>query len=279
MQTLFLIGATGNVGTLLLRSLRERSNGTAMVKAAARSEQAAVAIVRTGAQPVAFDLRDPENFVAALAGNETIFLLRPYSIAQLIQGKQVIDSARRIGASHIVTIGAHGAPDTPHPIIGWNFLVESYVERSGMAWTHLRPNFFMENILAQRDPASGTIFNGLTAPVSWIASSDIASVAAAVLLDPARHDGKAYSLASDRRTVSEIADLLSEMTGTPHRQVVPPREQTIDALVEAERERLYVEAINAGRVPEADEVFDTVADIAGHDGESWETFLTKSLMQ
>jgi len=281
MSVAFLIGATGNVGAHLLEELGpDREAGTLHLRVAARSEAAAAKVRAAGAEPVSFDLERPAEFDAALAGSDTVFLLRPYSIRQLIQGKQTIDAARRVGVTHLVVVGAHGRPDTPYPIIGWNFLVEAWAERSGLGWTHVRPNFFMENILIQRDGARGTIANRIAAPVSWVASADIAAVSAAIVRNPTAHRGQAYSIATDARSVEDIAALFTEITGRPHRVEPPSRETMLERLVRGGREPVYAEplvdyadAINAGLVPEAAATFDTVERIGGRPGMTWERFI------
>ncbi len=239
-------------------------------------------VLHEGLVPVAFDLDDFESLDAALAGADTIFLLRPYTLRQMMHGKHVIDSARRVGAKHIVTVGAFGNPDTPWPIIGWNFLVESYAERSGLGWTHLRPNYFMDNVLQQRDFASATIFNRIARPVSWIASEDIAAVAAAVIRDPASHSGKTYPLASVAAHISEIAELFTQMSGRAHKVGATPPEKMMERLLAQGREPEYamalvdyIDAVNAGRVPEIAAVFDTVETVARRPATTWRRFLEK----
>lgn len=285
MKTVFLIGATGHVGAHLMRELAaDHARGALRVKVAARSAPAAAKVAAAGLEPVAFDLDEQAGFDAALAGADVIFLLRPYTIRQLMQGKQVIDAARRAGASAVVLLGAHGAPDTPHPMIGWNFLVEAYAERSGLAWTHLRPNFFMDNLLAQYDAAAGALRSGIAVPVSWVAGEDIAAVAAAVLRDPFGHAGRAYALAADRRAPVEIAAVIARLTGRPCEVLRPPRDLVLDRLLKQGRELVYAEplldyidAINAGRVPEAADVTTAVEDVTGRPSVTIEAFLAKHL--
>lgn len=282
MRRAFLIGATGQVGGYLLRELRAHPAPQALeLHVAARSEQAAAKARAAGATPVHFDLDGAADFDAAFRGCDLVFLLPPYSLGQMMQSKRVVDAARRSGVAHLVNVSAYGgSTDTPHPIIGWNHLVDAYIERSGMAWTHLRPNFFMENLRVQRDAASGEIRNRLGAPVSWVSARDIAAVAAEVLRQPAAHEAQTLDLAVDRRSVVEIAALFERATGRPHRAAPPSQEQMLERLMRAGRERAYaqplveyVDAINAGRVPGIDAIFDTVERITGRPGLRWEEFI------
>lgn len=281
MQTALLLGATGHVGKALMAELApDHAAGRLRVKVGARSATSGALVTAAGLEAAAFDFADRVGFDAVLAGVDTVFLLRPYTLKQLIYGKQVIDAAVRAGVGHIVTIGAYGAPDTPWEVIGWNFLVEAYAERSGMGWTHLRPNYFMDNILQQR--VGEVIYNRITRPVSWIASEDIAAVAAAVIRDPILHAGRAYALASHAASVQQIADLFTRVTGRIHSVGVTPREKMMERLLAQGREPEYamalvdyVDAVSDGRVPEIADTFDTVERVCGRPSTTWEGFLAR----
>lgn len=279
----FLIGATGHIGKNLIDELKpDQAAGRLSIRAGVHSDKSRDYITQAGAEAVNFDLADCSGFDAALAGSDTVFLLRPYTIRQMMMGKQVIDSAKRVGVKHMVTLGAFGAPDTPHPVIGWNFLVEAWAERSGMNWTHLRPNYFMDNLLVQRDKASNTLFNSITRPVSWISSEDIAAVAAAVIRNPQAHAGQAYPLASVAAGIAEIADIFTRLTGQKHGHASPPIERLKARLAAQGREPDYaqalidyIEAVSAGQVPEIADTFDTVEHVAGRPAMTWEAFLER----
>ncbi|MGQ0698402.1 MAG: NmrA family NAD(P)-binding protein [Panacagrimonas sp.] len=285
-QTAFLIGATGNIGRSLLGELQaDHAAGRLKVKVGVRSQGSSDQVKSLGLEPVPFDFDRWQDFDSALRGADSVFLLRPYTLKQMMHGKLVADSAKRVGVRHIVTIGAFGRPDTPWPVIAWNFLVEAYVERMGLAFTHLQPNYFMDNLLVQRDPVSCTIFNRITVPVSWIATSDIAAVAAAALRNPAAHAGKTYPLAAEAASVEQIAQWCSEITGQRHTIGITPREKMMERLTAQGREPEYAlalvdyaDAVNRGEVPEVADTFDTVERVAGRPALSFRDFLESRLM-
>lgn len=283
--TVFLIGATGHIGAALIEELApDHAAGRLRVKVGVRSERSAAVVRAAGLEPVHFDLDRPRTHDPALAGAERLFLLRPYTLRQMMHGKLVADASRRTGVRHIVTIGAYGRPDTPWPVIGWNFLVEAYVDRCGIAATHLQPNYFMDNTLAQRDAASATLYNRITVPVSWIAAADIAAVAAAVLRDPAPHAGRSYPLASEVASAQQIAALMSEITGRPHAVASGSREKMMERLLAQGREPEYalalvdyVDAVSRNEVPEIADTFDTVERVAGRPAIRFRDFLRRRL--
>jgi uncharacterized protein YbjT (DUF2867 family) len=283
--TVFLIGATGHVGDALLDELAvDHASDRLIVKAGVRSPRSHALAARKGLLAVDFDLDQIATFDNALRGVDTVFLLRPYTLRQLMHGKTVTDAARRVGVKTIVTIGAYGRPDTPWPVIGWNFLVEAYVERSGLSFTHLQPNYFMDNILAQLDSKSHTLASRLQAPVSWIAASDIAAVAAAVLRDPAPHAGKTYPLAAEAASPDDIAAMLTDITGHQHKVFVPESHRMMDRLLAQGREPEYaqalidyVDAVASGAVPEIADTFDTVEQVVGRPALRFRDFLQRNL--
>lgn len=282
---IFLIGATGQIGKSLIAELApDHQAGRLKVMAGVHSERSEKLVRATGIETCHFNLDNPASFDVALRGVDTVFLLRPYTLKQMMHGKLVTDAARRMGVKHIVAIGAYGRPETPWAVIAWNFLVEAYIERSGIAWTHLQPNYFMDNVLVQRDPASCTLFNRITVPVSWIATADIAAVAAAVLRNPAPHAGKIYPLAAEVASSAQIVQMMSEITGKPHALGITPREKMMERLMAQGREAEYAQAlieyadgVNRGDVPEIADTFDTVERVAGRPAIRFRDFLRAAL--
>jgi uncharacterized protein YbjT (DUF2867 family) len=59
----------------------------------------------------------------------------------------VIDASREKGVKHLVLNSALGAGDYPKSFPAWHRMVEDKLKASGLAFTILRPNSFMQNIL------------------------------------------------------------------------------------------------------------------------------------
>jgi uncharacterized protein YbjT (DUF2867 family) len=116
---------------------------------------------------------------------------------------------------HVVHQGIFGNWDCTDPHFAWHQLVERYIEGSGLAWTHLHPNVFME-LLSNMTPVRGGAFSVFWGDrrVGWVAVRDIAAVAAAVLRDgPERHGGKDYWLSTEVASGPEVASIFSEVLG------------------------------------------------------------------
>lgn len=55
-----------------------------------------------------------------------------------------MNAAEKAGVQHIVHVGVFAEWDTTDAHFAWRQLIEKHIEASGIAWTHLYPNMFME---------------------------------------------------------------------------------------------------------------------------------------
>jgi len=210
-----VIGATGQTGRYIVADF-ERDPGDVRLRLAARKKADVESMRAAGKDAVHFDLDDPETFPFALAGVDRLYLLTGYSVAMLVQSKTVIDAARKAGVRHIVHQGIFGHWDCSDAHFAWHLMIEKYIEASGIAWTHLHPNVFMENLLTFLAPRGGKVTSFLGGQrVGWIALKDLAAVAAVVLRQgPERHAGRDYWLSPEVLTGAQVADILSDVLGT-----------------------------------------------------------------
>ena len=177
-----ILGATGRTGSKVIAEL-ERIN-TVQVVYSSRSLTQVEAWRRDGTEAVLLDLDQPETFSNALAGIDRLFLVTGYTVAMVHQSKTIVDAAADSGVSFIVHLGIFGNGRMTHPYAAWHEMVERYIEGSGVAWAHLHPHFFMDNLLSASPVVNGKFywFMGDQA-VGWVAPEDVAAVAAKVLTE------------------------------------------------------------------------------------------------
>jgi NAD(P)H dehydrogenase (quinone) len=213
---IFLMGTTGQTGRLILEEL-DRDAGNARIRIGVRKQTDLDRLQAAGRDAVLFDLDDPRTFGPALYGVDRMNILTGYTIAMTHQTKTVVDAAKKAGVKHIVNQGVFAADDATDSKYCWFALVEAYIEASGVAWTHLHPNVFLENMLSVSQPVGGTFstFWGENR-VGYVALHDLAAVTAKVLRDgPERHGSKDYYLSTETMTSSELATAFSEVLGRP----------------------------------------------------------------
>jgi len=245
METVLILGGSGTVGSYLLEEIgRQGLDRRMKFNCAARSEASARKIRAHGFEVVPIDLEESKSVKAAVQDVTTIFLLKPYAMNMLSYAKRVVDSASYAGVRAIVNLSAFGPESSCIDLLSWHRLVDSYVERSGISFTHLRPSFFMEGLAARINRKAGVVYDlSDSKVVPWVAAADIARVAATIIADPSRHAGKAYSLISEASSAPRVAHLLSELTGEEFKATPMDEETAINGLVARGREPLFARAI------------------------------------
>lgn len=211
---ILLTGATGQVGRELVREL---TTARAPFRALVRSAGKAETIRSAGGEAVVGDFGDAAALRTALAGAEKLFLLSPASPDLPSVEGRIVDAAKTAGVRHVVKLSAVGADaQTPHPFALLHRESERRIEASGIPYTLLRPNFFMQNYLTFADAvrSQGTIAapagNGRHADIDV---QDVAAVAARVLTEEG-HAGRAYELSGpEARSFADAARTISKISG------------------------------------------------------------------
>lgn len=224
-------GATGTVGAELVKNLSAR--GVA-VRAAVHSAAKAEKVRGPNVETVEMDLARPESVDAAFKGVDKAFLLTPGAQNMVELGQRMVDAAKKGGVKHIVRLSGFGADVEPGIQFGqWHRAVERHIEASGIAYTILRPNNFMQNFIVNYPAAGGVYYLPLgDGKISYIDVRDIAAVAATVLTATG-HEGKAYTLTGGEAiSVSEVAQAISAATGKTFSYVNVPEEAARNAMKE-----------------------------------------------
>ena len=209
---ILVTGSSGLVG----REVASRLAGRAPVRLAVR-DSARDGVGATVAERVRFDFSDPETFEAALRGVGRVFLLRPPRLARPRRDfGPFVAAMRRAGVERVAFLSVRGAarnPLLPHHGI------ETLLESSGPAWTHLRPNDFMQNLatvhradIRDRGEIWAPAGRGRT---SFVDVRDVAEAAARTLTEPG-HERRASTLTGGEAFgMEEVATLLSRALGRP----------------------------------------------------------------
>lgn len=210
--TILVLGASGTIGKQVVTELEGKSVN---VRITSRKQEEVDRLRSEGKDCRFLDLDDPTTFALALAGVDRVFLLTGYTVGMLTQSKTLVDAAKKAGVRHIVHVGVFAEWDTTDAHFAWHQMIEKYIEASGIAWTRLHPNMFMEALTGAYLPKNLTYTTyWKDRRVGYIAASDIAAVAAQVLVDgPDRHAGKDYWLSVESHNGKEIAQLMSKVTG------------------------------------------------------------------
>ena len=220
-----ICGAGGTVGSELARQL-EAAN--VPYRATFFSKDKADAARARGVDAVAIDYHRPATLEAAFEGCDRLFLLAPNAPDLLRFELNAVAAAKAAGVRHVVKQSVVGAAVATFTLAAIHRQVEQAIEASGMAWTFLRPNSFMQNLVTYMGApirAESAFYNASgEARISHVDVRDIAAVAVAALTGDG-HEGKAYTLTGpEALTYGELAAALSQALGRPIRHVSLPPE-------------------------------------------------------
>jgi NAD(P)H dehydrogenase (quinone) len=236
---IFLMGVTGQTGRHILEDF-DRNPGDARIRIGVRKQEDLDRFRNEGRDAVLFDLDDPLTLGPALCGVDRLNILTGYTIAMTHQTKWLVDAAKKAGVKHIVNQGVFANEDCTDSKFSWFALVECYIEASGIAWTHLHPNMFMDGMINVSPPKGGSfpVFWG-EERVGYVSIADIAAVTAKVLRDgPEHHASKNYYLSTEAMNGPELAAMLSDVLG---RTVICDVRHPVDMETKIKAGKLQVE--------------------------------------
>lgn len=197
---ILVTGATGNIGSALLKELR--ASGAGPLRGLTRD--AARAGFPAGVEAVEGDFAHLATLKPALDGVRSLFLP-----SRMGPDADILDLARQAGVEHVVLVSSITVQTHPH--LGpaeENRAVERLLKDSGsgsgMAWTILRPTQFASNALWWADAIRGR--EPVRVPYADVGlpavhPADIAAVARAALTEPG-HRGRTYALTGPERVTA-----------------------------------------------------------------------------
>jgi uncharacterized protein YbjT (DUF2867 family) len=241
---LLVTGATGANGSFLVERLAAQGEELQVL---VRSREKAEALEARGIKTFIGDFALPETLSPALEGVDKLFLLSAASPQQVQLQGNMIEAAQAAGVRHIVKLSASCAgPDLPTPIKRWHYETEQQIIRTGMPYTFLRPNCFMQNTLkwARTIREKGLFYMPIEdAVVSQVDVRDISAVAAAVLSSNG-HEGQTYEITgSEALSFEEVADHLSSALNKEVRYVRTSFEESRKHMIESGMEEWLAAAV------------------------------------
>ena len=242
--TILITGATGTNGKFLVERLAAQGGELQVLT---RSRQSAEDFAARGIKSFVGDFALPETLPPALEGVNKLFLLSVADPRQVELQGNLIEAAQSAGVRHIVKLSAAGAsPNSRTPIKRWHYETEQQIIRSGIPYTFLRPNGFMQNGLNWRRTIreKGLFYLPVgDAVVSQVDARDIAAVAAAVLTSDG-HEGQTYEITGPAAlSYEEVARHLSSALNKEVRYVRTSYEESCQRMIESGMKEWLAEAV------------------------------------
>ncbi|MEL6500846.1 MAG: SDR family oxidoreductase [Cyanobacteria bacterium J06623_1] len=211
-----ITGAGGTVGREVIKQLELAK---VPYRAAYFSKEKVEAALAKGVDAVSIDYNRPETLHKAFQGCDKLFLLGPNALNQTQLELNAVEAAKAVGVKYIVKQSVMGAEGEDFSLAQIHRPVEKAIEASGIEWTFLRPNSFMQNVvtfMAETIKAESTFYSASgEAKIAHVDVRDIAAVAVKALTESEPiHFGQAYTLTgSEAPTYDDLADELSKVLG------------------------------------------------------------------
>ena len=141
---ILVCGATGTTAREVVKQLADLG---VPVRAMGRDRTTLDKLFDSRVEKIVADLEDSETISTALVGIDRVFLLSANTPSQRSQEANFLSAAKSAGLGHVVRLSAADAdPGSAQLILRWHGEMDAAVMASGIAWTILRPHWFMQNM-------------------------------------------------------------------------------------------------------------------------------------
>lgn len=210
-------GASGKFGRLAVAALLDAGTEPSEIVAVVRTPSKIADLAERGVLVRAADYDDPASLVTAFDGVDSLLFVSASEPGKRVpQHQAVVDAAVAAGVTRVAYTSILRADTTPISLAAEHKATEEALVASGLAVTFLRNSWYTENYTEQLQTylASGAI-TGATANgrVAAATRADYAAAAVAVLTGTG-HGGAVYELGGTPFTMSDLADAITEVTGT-----------------------------------------------------------------
>jgi uncharacterized protein YbjT (DUF2867 family) len=217
-ETILITGATGTVGSEVVKQLSAKGENI-IVKAAARSATDNTFENLNRVQVVQLDYDKPDTLAVALKGVDKLFLLTPFQSNMVDLTSNLVSEAKKAKVKYIAKQSVMGADAEPGITPGrLHRQAEKIIEESGIPFTFLRPNFFMQNFVnyySNLIRSQGAFYMPAgDAKVSFVDVRDIAAVAVKSLINDNQQKGRTYNITGgEALSYGQAAEILSKAVG------------------------------------------------------------------
>jgi len=242
-RVILVVGSTGVLGGMITRALLTRDND---VRILVREGSNYEPLVAAGATTAVGDLKEPATLDAACRDVDTIvttataIIRQPPDTLEAVDDAgylNLIEAAKRAGVQHFIYTSALGSPpDSPVPLMRIKALNERRLRESGMDYTILMPNLYIEvwaGIVVGAPLAHGkpvTLVGDASHRHSMLSMRDAASFAVAAVENPAARNATIVIGGPSPVSWTDVVAAAEHIVGRPIETQSVPLGQSIEGL-------------------------------------------------
>jgi NAD(P)H dehydrogenase (quinone) len=223
-STLLVTGAAGHLGRRVIAHLLESQQvSPGRIVAATRNPDKLADLAAQGIDVRRLDFDDPSTLASAFAGVDRMLLISTDALdrpgRRLEQHQAAVEGARKAGMKHVVYTSMPN-PESSLVLFAPDHLgTEQALDASGLGWTILRNNWYMENLLHMVLPSALATGQWHTSAgegrVGYVAREDCARVAAAVLASEENGSPRYDVTGPEAFSPEQVAAAVRAATGRP----------------------------------------------------------------
>ena len=256
-----ITGASGHIGSKIVSSLLLQGQ---KVRCVARTAEKLEEFAGKGAEVSTISLADTSSLIKAFSGADAVFAMIPpnykapdFRAYQNAIGASLAEAIEKSGVKYIINLSSQGAhlPDGTGPIKGLHDQEVRLNKLNGVNILHIRPTYFMENVLTNIDMIKnmGIMGSAIRGDLKFpmIATKDIAKFAVERLMQKDYAGTSVRDLLGQRDiSMNEVAGIIAKQVNKPGLKYVQfSYEDTEKALIgmgfSADVSRLFVEMSKA----------------------------------
>ena len=215
---IFVIGATGDVGTTTLQALSNKYAGMFDIRAGVRNPDKADKLKdMAGVTLVQATQGDKDNLVGIFKSVDALYIVTPATENRAELVIKTAEAAKLAGVKFLLVLSVTTA-DLTDSILGRKFKeIELAVAKLDVPHAFLRRSLFMETYWSFRDSirSQSCICSPVdpSKPFTPVVVEDAGKAGAAILVDWQKHVNKTYTIVSDRHSFDDVVKAFSDTIG------------------------------------------------------------------
>lgn len=220
MEKILVTGATGNYGKATIDALLKKSVNANLITALVRNEAKAAPLKDLRVNIAIANYNDYGSLIKAFAGIDKLLLVSSSELENRTEQQlNAVKAAKEAGVSHILYTSVERKTD--HKKSPINFVLSSHlatenaIKESGLNYTFLRNGLYMDTLpwfLGEKVLENGIFLPAGGGKIAFALRNEMAEAVAHILTTEG-HINKEYDISGEAISFSEIAALLSEISG------------------------------------------------------------------
>jgi NAD(P)H dehydrogenase (quinone) len=241
MSTILVTGSTGSLGSSIINYLKEKSSGET-IAGLARNKEKSNSLKEMGVDVRIGNYDDPESLETAFKGVDKLIFVSASKLDKRVQQhKNVVEAAKEAGVEHVIYTSFQRENETEESPI-WmvaesHLKTEEWLKESGMKYTFLRNNLYMDFIpmfLGDNVLEQGNVYLPAGDGVMACAlRNDMAEATVNVALGEG-HENTAYRFGNSQSwSFNDVADTLSKISGKEIGYISPTVDEFMNTMQDA----------------------------------------------